>query len=164
MNFSVFVPLGVALVLSLLAIKGTNYDPSAHVYRYPKSFSLVMMVVGVVMLTAPLWPGAGLDKFQAIGIDSFFFLFFLIGFALEKFRIVIDDEGIKQGFWPVRNEIPFSKMATIELSKQVRNTYALVIMSNGKKFKFEGSIANFEGFCERLRQEGAARKISVASR
>lgn len=162
MNFSVFVPLVVALVLSFLTIKGReNRDPNVNTYRYPKSFSLSMMVIGGAMLTAPLWPGSGLDELQAIGIDAFFFVFFLMGFALERFRVVINNEGIRQGFWPLKNVMPFSEMMTIEISMQVRNAYALLIMRDGKKFKFESSLANFEGLCDRLRQEGIARKISV---
>lgn len=85
MNFSVFVPLVVALVLSFLTIKGReNRDPNVNTYRYPKSFSLSMMVIGGAMLTAPLWPGSGLDELQAIGIDAFFFRILLDGLCARK--------------------------------------------------------------------------------
>lgn len=76
MHFSVFVPLIIALVLSSLSVTRGGAPVTSGVYRYPRAFSLVLMIATAAMFTVPLWPGIRFNPLQVLCMEGFFALFF----------------------------------------------------------------------------------------
>jgi hypothetical protein len=104
----------------------------------------------VLGATVVFWPGVVGDELGLIALRSFLAVFFLIGVALDFFRISLRADAIDQGYWPVRNVIRFQDVASIRKYKAIGDSYLLVTLNNGKRFKFEQSIENFDGLCRQV--------------
>jgi len=150
-HWTAIIPALTAIALVALSQWSSGKsDPTATVYRYPRAFSLTMMFGPVLGATVVFWPGVVGDELGLIALRSFLAVFFLIGVALDFFRISLRADAIDQGYWPVRNVIRFQDVASIRKYKAIGDSYLLVTLNNGKRFKFEQSIENFDGLCRQV--------------
>ncbi|GLQ45761.1 hypothetical protein GCM10007862_08120 [Dyella lipolytica] len=116
------------------------------------------------MFTVPLWPGIKFTPFQILCMDGFFALFFLIGVVIEFFRVKVSDNDIKQGFWPIKNEMLFRDMRLIELSEKRSGSYVAITMKDGKKFRFDSMLESFSYFCQDVAKKGRQNSVEVTVR
>lgn len=151
MHLTAFTPALAAIVVGLVSGRSNSKtDSRATIYRYPKAMSLILIVGSAGMSTVVLWPGVTGDRIASIGITSFFGAFFLIGVALEFFRITVLDDVITQGYWPLKNVIWFKDVASVQSQHRLRDSFLRVTLKNGKHYKFESSIENFDSLCQRV--------------
>ncbi|CAJ3476395.1 Uncharacterised protein [Burkholderia pseudomallei] len=94
-------------------------------------------------------------------MEGFFALFFLIGVAIEFFRVKVSDIDIKQGFWPLKNELPFKEMTAIEVNEGGRGGYVAITMKGGKKFRFDNQLENFPYFCQDIVKRARQNRVSI---
>lgn len=151
MHWTVLTPALAAILVGFASSwSNNNTDSNATIYRYPRAMSLILIVCSAVMFTMVLWPGVIGDRSAGIGIVSFSGVFFLIGVALEFFRITVLEYVITQGYWPLKNVIWFKDVASVQTQHRVRDSFLRVTLKNGKQYKFESSIENFDGLCQRV--------------